>query len=141
MTKKTTGKQGEIDVVNLIPCPNCRKKLMLLPENYPLYDVQCTACQFRAQVKTSRTRPKDFIRGAGWDIMDKVLKTGFLVPPLITNFKWLEKGQRKQEMRFYPFIDKKHLIKRVADIKSEGRKYNMFNYNLKGLQYYTLYQK
>ena len=77
---------------------------MVLPKNYPLYDIQCTACNFRAQVKTNHSRPKSIIFGAGWDIMEKVLKSGFLVPPLITNFKWAVGGVEMQEIRFYPFV-------------------------------------
>ena len=29
------GKIGEQEVVDLVSCPNCGKKLMLLPDNYP----------------------------------------------------------------------------------------------------------
>ena len=55
---KESGDDGEKEVCGFVPCPNCGKKLMLLPPNYPLYDVQCTGCSFRAQVKTNNTRPK-----------------------------------------------------------------------------------
>ena len=44
---------GEKVVVEKVPCPNCGKRLMPLPPNYPLYDLQCTGCLFRAQVKKS----------------------------------------------------------------------------------------
>ena len=91
---KESGDRGEIEVVNLIPCPNCKKKLMILPKNYPLFDVQCVGCNFRAQVKTNQSKPKKEIFGAGWDIMEKVLKSGFIIPSLITNFKWYEKGKK-----------------------------------------------
>jgi len=141
MNNQIIGNKGEIEVVNLVNCPNCNRKLMLLPKGYPLYDVQCTACNFRAQIKSNNTKPKDIIRGAGWDIIEKVLKSGFLTPPLIVNFKWKEGGTEKQEIRFYPFIRKSNLVKYLANIKSRGRLYKMFNYNLKGLKYYILYKK
>ena len=64
---QASGDQGEREVVDLVPCPNCAKPLMQLPKNYPLYDLQCTGCSFRAQVKTVISRPKDEILGAGWD--------------------------------------------------------------------------
>lgn len=83
---KDIGHSGELDVVEKVPCPNCGKRLMQLPPNYPLYDLQCTGCSFRAQVKTNNCKPKDVIFGAGWEIMDKVMKSGFTVPPLIANF-------------------------------------------------------
>lgn len=142
VSNKITGDKGELEVIELIRCPNCVRKLMLLPNSYPLYDVQCTGCFFRAQVKSSTgSKPRDTIRGAGWDIMDKVLKSGALVPPLITNSKWKEKGEERQEIRFYPFISKINLVKRTANIKSVERIYKMFNYNLKGMKYYVLFSK
>jgi len=52
---QTTGRKGELDVIRLVRCPNCGKKLMPLPANYPMYDIQCTACTFRARVKTKQT--------------------------------------------------------------------------------------
>ena len=36
------GDKGENEVIEKIKCPNCNRKLMLLPKNYPLVDVQCT---------------------------------------------------------------------------------------------------
>lgn len=140
-SKQIAGTEGELEVVKLVECPNCTKELMLLPKNYPLCDLQCTACQFRVQIKTNNTKPKEVIRGAGWNIMEKVLKAGFLVPPLMVNFKWKEKAADRQEIRFYPFIRKRNLTKYIANIKSKNRLHPMFNYNLKGLKYYILYQK
>ncbi len=98
----SAGDMGEKEVVALVKCPNCGKKLMQLPKNYPLYDVQCEGCSFRAQVKTNNCKPKNIIFGAGWDIIEKVLKSGFLPPQLIVNFKWNEKKQEKQLILFYP---------------------------------------
>ena len=49
---KIAGDFGEQEIVDKMPCPNCGKTLMLLPKNYPLFDLQCTGCSFRAQVKT-----------------------------------------------------------------------------------------
>jgi len=141
VNNKIVGDAGEIEVVNKINCPNCEKKLMLLPNSYPLYDIQCTACNFRVQVKSNNTKPKEIIRGAGWDIIEKVLKSGFLAPPLIVNFKWKERGVEKQEIRFYPFIKKADLIKYTANIVSRNRRYKMFNYNLKNQIFYILYKK
>ncbi len=115
---------------------------MQLPPNYPLYDLQCTGCSFRAQVKTNNTKPKDIIFGAGWEIMDKVLKSGFITPPLITNFKWKEKGVEKQKIIFYPFIPKKNLKKRQLSPTARRANYKMFNYvGLLSLPSFVLYEK
>jgi|SRR3989344_6157735 len=125
---KQAGDDGEKEVIKLVPCPNCGRKLMDLPVSYPLYDVQCTGCSFRAQIKTNLSKPKDVIFGAGWDIMDKVLKSGFITPPLMVNFKWLENKKRMQEIRFYPFIPKQNLKKRFTIIKKPYRELWMFDY-------------
>lgn len=139
-TNKQNGDTGEIEVVSRVCCPNCGKKLMTLPKNYPLYDVQCEGCSFRAQVKTNQSKPKDIIFGAGWDIMEKVLKSGFMVPPLFVNFKWTEKGQENQEIRFYPFIPKTNLRKYQLSEKARRANYKMFNYTgMNSLPYFIVF--
>lgn len=137
-----SGDGGEMDVVEKVPCPNCGKKLMLLPKNYPLYDVQCVGCNFRAQVKTNNSKPKAVIFGAGWDIMDKVLKSGFLIPSLIANFIWTDKGEAHQEIRFYPFIAKKNLKMHQLSSTARRANYKMFNYiAIDKIPYFILYEK
>ncbi len=124
----SAGTQGEQEVVNLVPCPNCNKKLMMLPKNYPMYDVQCTGCSFRAQVKTNKSKPKDEIWGAGWEIVDKVMKAGFMIPPLIAHYKWIDKGVAKRRILFYPFIPRANLRKRQLPPTARRANYKMFNY-------------
>lgn len=123
-----SGKTGEDEIVALVPCPNCGKKLMTLPKNYPMYDVQCTGCTFRAQVKTNNTKPKSEIFGAGWDIIEKVMKAGYVVPALFANFKWEDKKGKHHEIRFYPFIPKMHLKMRQLSPTARRANYRMFNY-------------
>lgn len=142
MTNKTNGDVGEREVCELIPCPNCGKKLMILPPSYPLYDVQCSGCSFRAQVKTNNSKPKSEIFGAGWDIMDKVLKSGFMVPPLFANFKWNDKDGDHQSIYFYSFIPKKNLKVRKLSPDARRANYKMFNYiGLDDLPNFKLYDK
>lgn len=115
---------------------------MTLPPSYPLYDVQCTGCLFRAQVKTNNCKPKGEIFGAGWDIIDKVLKAGVIVPPLISNFRWVTKGKFHQEIRFYPFVPKKNLKKRILSAEARRSNYAMFNYiGIDTLPHFVLYQQ
>jgi hypothetical protein len=115
---------------------------MILPKNYPLFDVQCTGCSFRAQVKTNNSKPKDVIFGAGWDIMEKVLKSGYTVPPLMANFKWIEKRIQRQEIRFYPFVPKANLSKHQLSPTARRANYKMFNYRgLSKLPFFILYTK
>ncbi len=139
---KENGDAGEKDVVELVPCPNCGKKLMLLPKNYPLYDVQCTGCLFRAQVKTNGSKPKPVIFGAGWDIIEKVMKSGYMVPPLITNFKWKDKEGDHQEIRFYPFVPKVNLKMHKLSETARRANYKMFNYiGIDEIPFFTLFKK
>ncbi|MCD4761747.1 hypothetical protein K8R32_02190 [bacterium] len=142
VSNKISGDKGEKEVIKLVPCPNCGKNLMLLPPNYPLYDLQCTGCSFRAQVKTNKSKPKKEIFGAGWQIMEKVLKSGFITPPLILNFKWKEKNINKQEIRFYPFVPKKNLKKYQLPPTAKRANYWMFNYiGLDNLPFFVVYKK
>jgi Dam-replacing family len=121
------GELGEKEVVKLACCPNCGKKLMQLPKNYPLFDLQCSGCSFRAQVKSSKSKPQNQIRGAGWLIMDKVLKSGYTVPPLIVNYKWKEGKNKKHQIHLFPFIPKENLKSSLRNIRNrEG--YEMFDY-------------
>jgi hypothetical protein len=139
---KAAGDRGEREVIDLVPCPNCGRRLMGLPSGYPLYDVQCTGCSFRAQVKTNQSKPKVMVFGAGWEIMEKVLKSGFLTPALIANFNWHDKTGTHREIRFYPFVPKANLKKRFTVIKKSKRNLWMFNYiGLDQLPHFILYKK
>lgn len=74
--------------------------------------------------------------------MDKVLKSGFITPPLITNFKWEEQNKPKQEIRFYPFVPKKNLKKYQLSPTARRANYKMFHYiGLDKLPYFILYKK
>lgn len=139
---KQFGDDGEREVVELIKCPNCSKELMLLPPNYPMNDVQCTGCIFRAQIKTNRSKPKATIFGAGWDVTEKTLKSGYLMPPLIANFKWEDKDGSHQRILFYPFIPKSNLKYRKLSETARRANYKMFNYiGLDKLPHFVLYEK
>lgn len=138
---KQSGNDGEKDIIDKVFCPNCGKKLMLLPPNYPLYDVQCVGCSFRAQVKTNRSRPKSVVFGAGWDIMEKVLKSGFMVPPLFLNFNWVENEKEQNEVRFYPFVPKNNLHKYTLSPTARRANYRMFTYvGMDKLPYFVVFK-
>jgi hypothetical protein len=128
VSNSAAGTMGELEVCDLVPCPNCSKRLMQLPKNYPLYDVQCSSCLFRAQVKTQNCKPTSTVFGAGWEILDKVLKVGLMMPPLIVNAKWIERGQNHQRIIFYPFIPRTHIKKRQLSPTARRANYWMYNY-------------
>jgi len=128
MNNKQNGDTGEQEIVELVPCPNCGKKLMVLPPNFPMYDVQCTGCTFRAQVKTNNCKPKNIILGAGYDIYEKVLKAGYLSPPLMVNFRWSTTTGFYQRIIFYPFVAKGNIDKYKLSATAKRANYMMFKY-------------
>lgn len=140
-SQQRTGDRGEREIRRRAPCPNCGKALAHLPTNFPLYDLQCEGCSFRAQVKTCVSSPKDIVRGAGWDIIRKVLKAGFLAPPLIVNFRCASGSRRKSEILFFPFVTKKYMEHYRLGENHRQKNYRMFNYvNLKSLPHFQLTQ-
>ncbi len=139
--KIATGELGEIEVVKLVPCPNCSKQLMKLPKGFPMYDVQCSGCLFRAQVKTTTSSPRNSIRGAGWDIYEKVMKAGYLSPALFINFRWFTKEGLNREIRFYPFIAKGNIKMYQLPPEAKRANYKMFRYvKLNTIPYFVLYK-
>ncbi len=139
---KLSGESGEDDVIIQVVCPNCGKRLQKLPPAYPLYDLQCSGCKFRVQVKTNISKPKKEIFGATWDILSKTLKAGEQVPPLIVYFKWLQWDKIHTEIRFYPFIPRANLRKRVLPPKGRNANLKMFNYiGLDKLPYFKWSEK
>lgn len=125
---KAFGHNGAKDVVAKMLCPYCGNRLILLPPDFPLYDIQCSACTFRAQVKTNNGKPRNQIYGAGWDIMDKHTRSGYMIPPLIANFAWREGMAGRQKIIFYPFIPKSSLKKYTRSPNKYRGEYDMFNY-------------
>ena len=123
MKNKINGENGEDYVIQKIKCPNCNSALIKLPENNPLFDIQCCRCVFRAQIKSSNLPPSKNVRGAGYDIIDKINKGGFLIPMLIVYYKW--NGNHK--ILFYPFIKKENIKRNSHPLKNRPN-YYMFNY-------------
>ena len=137
--KQQVGDAGEKEIAKHAPCPNCGKQLKTFPKNYPLYDVQCEGCFFRAQVKTSESSPKSTVRGAGWDIISKVMKAGFLAPPLIVNFRWTHGSHQQSEILFFPFLTKKNMPHYELGVGHRQEGYKMFDYaRLKRLPHFRL---
>ena len=142
MNTSKNGNAGELEVIDLVPCPNCGKQLMQLPTSFPMCDVQCVGCNFRAHIKTSRSKPKSVVYGSSWNITEKVLKAGFIMPPLFVNFKWVQNGIDRQEIRFYPFVPKKNLRQRTLSQTARRAGLKMFDYiGLDKLPYFVLYGK
>ena len=130
MKSRESGTAGELAVIEVVPCPNCQSQLMALPAGFPLFDVQCTRCMFRAQVKTARCAPpKDQIFGAGWDVLEKTRKTGQLIPPLLVNFQRQDAaGKTRQEVYFFQFLTNENIRRRQRSQDGKRPGYREFNY-------------
>jgi hypothetical protein len=129
-SKQITGDTGEAFVASSVPCPYCDRKLELLPKNYPLFDVQCSSCLFRAQVKTSKAPISGTIAGSGWDIKESARKLGVLSPPIISVSNTRASKETQRVVQFFPFIPESHL-KKKQPFKDPGHKrlkYRMFDY-------------
>ena len=138
--KQQVGDAGEDEIAKDAPCPNCGHRLVKFSKkNYPLYDLQCESCFFRVQVKTSGSSPKNSVPGAGWDIISKVLKAGFLAPPLIVNFKGKKGKLAQSEILFFPFVTKEYMDQYELGKNHRQAGYKMFTYGrLKQLPHFRL---
>jgi hypothetical protein len=124
-----SGQKGESEIVRDVGCPNCGARLMKLPSSFSLFDVQCVRCLFRAQVKTARCKPKGEIFGAGWSILEKNLKAGHMIPPLIVNFQWKDRAHRIRRMvYFFPFLTSDNIRRRQRSKRGKRPGYKEFNY-------------
>ena len=142
MSTTENGNQGELEVIELVPCPNCGKRLKLLPPSFPMADVQCEGCHFRAQIKTSNGKPKSVVFGSTWNVTQMVLKAGYLLPPLFLNFKWVENAVDRQQILFYPFVPKKNLRQRTLSPNAVRAGLKMFDYiGLDKLPHFVVYVK
>ncbi len=129
MSAGSSGTTGERWVKRNVRCPHCHSKLMLLPQGFPLVDVQCTRCLFRAQVKTNRCKPKDQIFGAGWEILDRSLRAGQLIPPLLVYFEWSAKNSGNcRRVIFYPFLTEDNIQRHKRPRSGRRPGYKQFNY-------------
>lgn len=112
MSNAARGTEAEQFVIAHVPCPSCGHELRALHKGFPLYDLDCTRCLLRTQVKRILAPPRNRIRGASWDVMNHHLRTGQLVPPIFACFGW-RKEDSEPQVYFFPFIPATHLKKRV----------------------------
>lgn len=124
MSTTTAGTEAEVFVVEHVPCPSCGHRLRSLHPGFPLHDVECSRCLFRAQVKRILAPPRDRIRGASWDVLNHHLRTGQLVPPIFACFGWKRVAPAPGVIYFFPFIPASHVKRRVLSEKhaTPGRK-------------------
>jgi len=95
---------------------------------------------FRAQVKTALHAPRATLPGAGWDVLSKVLKSGYMIPPLIVNYRWSKPAFEHQVIRFFPFIPKDNVSKYKLSRTARRANYRMFTYvDLNTLPHFDLY--
>ena len=113
MSTARAGFEAEAFVIENVPCPSCGHELRALHPGFPLYDVDCSRCLFRAQVKRILAPPRNRIRGASWDVLHHHLRTGQLIPPIFACFGWKTGAPAPQVIYFFPFIPATHISRRV----------------------------
>lgn len=107
------GEEAESFVVEHVRCPSCGSALRQLPPGYPLFDVQCSACLFRAQVKRVQEKPRSRLRGGSWSVVSTYLRTGQLLPPMFVCFDWPRSKPEPGAVFFFPLVPAKNVVKRV----------------------------
>ena len=125
---KDSGDAGEDYIVRRVKCPSCESALMKLPRAFPMYDIQCTRCLFRAQVKSANCFPKGEVFGGGLDIMEKNLRVGQMIPPLIANFYWGSGRTKGRKVYLFPFLTQRNLPPRTRSSGGARPGYREFNY-------------
>lgn len=109
----TLGEEAERFVVEHVVCPSCGSPLRQLPPGYPLFDVQCAACLFRAQVKRVQEQPRSRLRGGSWSVGNTYLRTGQLLPPMYVCFGWPRSQPEPTAVYFFPLVPARNVAKRV----------------------------
>ena len=113
MSNAARGTEAENFVVAHVPCPSCAQALRKLPAGYPLYDVDCTRCLFRAQVKRVLEKPRSRVRGASWEVTNHHLRTGNLIPPMFVCFGWKTDAAAPTAIYFFPLVPATHVQPRT----------------------------
>lgn len=135
------GVEAEQFVVARVPCPSCGSALRGLPPGYPLYDVECTRCLLRAQVKRVLAPPRDRIRGASWDVISHHVRTGHLIPPLFACFGWPKGGSAPSVVWFFPFIPLRNIEKRTLSERHQTPGRRMTEYvRMRALPHVVVYE-
>jgi hypothetical protein len=111
------GEAAEQFVVENVRCPSCGSTLRQLPPGYPLFDLQCSRCLFRAQVKRVQEKPRSRLRGGSWSVVSTYLRTGQLLPPMFVCFDWPRKQAEPGSVYLFPLVPAKNVIKRVLSDK------------------------
>jgi len=134
------GVEAEAFVVARIPCPSCGHALRAMAPGYPLYDVECTRCLLRAQVKRILAGPRDRIRGASWDVIAHHFKTGHLVPPMFACWGWPTGTPEPSEVWFFPLIPTSHLKMRVLSERHKTPGRRMAEYvDMRGVPHFVVF--
>lgn len=108
-----SGERAVQFVLAEVSCPYCTKALMDLPRATPVYDVACSRCEFRAQVKSVETRKRSRIRGASARPLAGLRLAGKLSPPLIVVWQWDGEQRSADEVSLFPLVPWSHVRERV----------------------------
>jgi hypothetical protein len=123
-------------------CPYCGKTLACLPTATPVYDVACTRCEFRAQVKSVETPPRPRIRGASARPLAGLRLAGKLSPPIIVVWGWNGVERTAQSITLFPLVPWANIRERVLPLKhkTEAGRLMVDYHNLASLPQISLYE-
>jgi|ERR1039458_3979989 hypothetical protein len=108
-----SGERAVEFVLAQVKCPYCGKTLIDLPRATPVYDVACSRCEFRAQVKSVETRKRSRIRGASARPLAGLRLAGKLSPPLSVVWEWDGTVRSAAEISLFPLVPWSHLHERA----------------------------
>lgn len=112
-----SGERAVEFVLTQIKCPYCEKALIDLPRATPVYDVACSRCEFRAQVKSVETPRRKRIRGASARPLAGLRWAGKSSPPLIVVWGWDGKNRSAEQVTLYPLVPWRHVRERALPDK------------------------
>jgi hypothetical protein len=113
ISNSESGERAVQFVLANVRCPYCEKALMDLPRATPVYDVACSRCEFRAQVKSVETSIRSRIRGASARPLVGLRLAGKLSPPLIVVWRWDGERRTADEVSLFPLVPWSHVRERV----------------------------
>lgn len=136
-----SGERAVEFVIALVKCPYCVKTLVDLPRATPVYDIACTRCEFRAQVKSVETKKRSRIRGASAGPLAGLRLAGKASPPLIVVWGWDGVDRTATEVSLFPLVPWSHIRERVLpDTHSTMAGRRMVDYHgLSTLPHFSLY--
>jgi DNA-directed RNA polymerase subunit RPC12/RpoP len=119
ISNTASGERAVEFVLAQVKCAYCEKALVDLPRATPVYDVACSRCEFRAQVKSVETHMRRRIRGASARPLAGLRLAGKSSPPLIVVWGWDGEARSAERVTLYPLVPWRHIRERALSQNHE----------------------